>query len=152
MTLHHSNGEVNIPNISINRGIFQGDSLSPLLFCLALDPLSKILKNQGIGYNMSKRGMHEERSNISHLMFMDDIKLYADSDANLKKLIESVHQFSSDIHMEFGLDKCAKCTIKQGKKADTDDMQLEEGTVISDLQEENTYKYLGIEGGYIYKS
>ena len=76
---------------------------------------------------------------------MDDIKLYADSDANLKKLIESVHQFSSDIHMEFGLDKCAKCTIKQGKKADTDDMQLEEGTVISDLQEENTYKYLGIE-------
>ena len=78
MTLHHSNGEVNIPNISINRGIFQGDSLSSLLFCLALDPLSKILKNQGIGYNMSKRGMHEERSNISHLMFMDDIKLYAD--------------------------------------------------------------------------
>lgn len=145
MTLHHSNGEVNITNININRGIFQGDSLSPLLFCLTLDPLSKILKNQGIGYNMSKRGMHEEKSNISHLMFMDDIKLYADSDANLKKLIKSVHQFSSDIHMEFGLDKCAKCTIKQGKKADTDDMQLEEGTVIADLQEENTYKYLGIE-------
>ena len=35
----------------------------------------------------------------------DDLKLYADSDANLNKLIQIVHDFSTDICMDFGLDK-----------------------------------------------
>ena len=76
---------------------------------------------------------------------MDDIKLYADSDENLQKLIQIVHEYSNDIHMEFGLDKCAKCTLKKGVKAETDGFQLEDGSIIEDLQEDATYKYLGIE-------
>ena len=146
MTLSHKDGELTIPDVRIKRGIYQGDSLSPLLFCLTLDPLSKLLKHQDIGYNLGKtRGPEAARKIISHLLFMDDIKLYADSEENLQKLLKVVHDYSNDIQMEFGLDKCAKCTIEKGKKVETQDFQLNDGSTIADLQEDATYKYLGVE-------
>ena len=37
--LNYSEGSIICENFDINSGIFQGDSLSPLLFCLALTPL-----------------------------------------------------------------------------------------------------------------
>ena len=118
MTISHNKGEITLPDVKIKRGIYQGDSLSPLIFCMTLDPLSKLIKDQDIGYNTSKtRGPDAVRKIISHLLFMDDIKLYADSDENLQKLIQLVHDYSNDTHMEFGLDKGAKCTFKTDKKA-----------------------------------
>ena len=146
ITLRHTKGEINIPNVKIRRGIYQGDSLSPLLFCLTLDPLSKLLKSNNIGYNLSTDlGKDAAKKIINHLLFMDDLKLYADSDENLNKLVQIVEKFSKDIHMDFGLDKCSKCTMKQGKKVETDDIQLSDGGHIVDLENDSTYKYLGIE-------
>ena len=146
ITLSHAKGEITIPDIKIQRGIFQGDSLSPLLFCLAIDPLSKVLKQQKIGYDLGQvRGRNKKKEMINHLLFMDDLKLYADSDPNLNKLIQIVHKFSRDIGMDFGLDKCAKCTLKKGKKADSENFELDNDTSIADLSEESSYKYLGIE-------
>ena len=146
MTLAHNNGEITIQDVRINRGIYQGDSLSPLIFCLTLDPLSKIIKDQNIGYNVGKvRGQDANKEIISHLLFMDDIKLFADSDENLQKLIQTLHDYSNDIHMEFGLDKCAKCTIKTGKKMETDGFELQDGSIIEDLQEDASYKYICFE-------
>ena len=146
MTLRHNKGEITLPDVKIKRGIYQGDSLSPLIFCMTLDPLSKLIKDQDIGYNTSKtRGPDAVRKIISHLLFMDDIKLYADSDENLQKLIQLVHDYSNDTHMEFGLDKCAKCTLKTGKKAASEDLLLYDGSTIADLEDDTTYKYLGIE-------
>ena len=116
ITLFHKDGEIKVPDVKIKRGIFQGDSLSPLLFCLAIDPLSKLLKSVGVGYNLSKSRKKSAEETISHLLFMDDLKLYAASDDDLNRLIQIVHSFSNDIHMEFGLYKCAKCTIQKGTK------------------------------------
>ena len=146
ISLSHLNGEINIPKVKIQRGIYQGDSLSPLLFCLTIDPLSKILKKQNIGYDLGQvRGGNKTKDLISHLLFMDDLKLYADSDANLNTLVQIVHKFSRDICMDFGLDKCSKCTLKKGKKVASDNLQLENGTSIEDLRADTSYKYLGIE-------
>ena len=146
ITLHHENGEMIIPDVKIQRGIYQGDSLSPLLFCLTIDPLTKVLKKQNIGYDVGQiRGINKKKSLICLLLFMDDLKLFANSDDNLNKLVQVVHKFSTDICMDFGLDKCAKCTMKKGVKTASDNMQLENGTFIEDLSEDASYKYLGIE-------
>ena len=56
--------------ISIQRRLFQGDSLSPLLFIIIFIPLSITLSSTSCGYLLSKE------TPINHLLFMDDQKLY----------------------------------------------------------------------------
>ena len=69
----------------IKRGVFQGDSLSPLVFLLALIPLSLILRKVKAAYEFS-----ESKEKINHLLFMDDLKLYSRSDKGLDSLVQTV--------------------------------------------------------------
>ena len=65
-------GNSELGEVEIKRGIFQGDSLSPLVFVLALIPLSLILRKAKAAYEFS-----ESKKKTSHLLFMDDFKLYS---------------------------------------------------------------------------
>ena len=56
--------------MTLRRGIFQGDSLSPLLFAFSMVPLNVVLRRIKVGYKFIS---NKEESN--YLMFMDDIKL-----------------------------------------------------------------------------
>ncbi|MXP61692.1 reverse transcriptase family protein, partial [Pantoea sp. Taur] len=96
--------------IPINRGIFQGDSLSPLLFCLALNQLSELLNESGMGYKLGRNG-----SIISHALYMDDLKLYSKNENELANMIQMVKSFSNDIGMTLGIDKCAIIHVKWEK-------------------------------------
>ena len=59
-------------NNNIQRGIFQGDALSPLLFIIAMMPFNDILRKCTVGYKLSR-----SQEKVNHLLYMDDIKLYA---------------------------------------------------------------------------
>ena len=50
MTLVHKGGVLETGPIRIKRGIFQSDSLSPLLFTMSLNALNKELKKMRYGY------------------------------------------------------------------------------------------------------
>ena len=76
---------------------------------------------------------------------MDDLKLYGTSDNQLDGLISTVKKVSDDIQMEFGLDKCAKATVKRGKKVSAEGTLLNNHQVIQDLDQAETYKNLGME-------
>ena len=65
-----TSGESVFGEVRIKRGIIQGDSLSPLLFVLALIPLTLILRESKAGYDLG------EKVRINHLLFMNDLKLY----------------------------------------------------------------------------
>ena len=55
LNLNHQNGNLRSKPIKIDFDIFQGDSLSLLLFCAFLIHLSKELDRTGYGYNIQKR-------------------------------------------------------------------------------------------------
>ena len=108
------NGQV-LDYVHIRRWIFQKDSLSPLLYVIAMIPMTTILRQTGLGYQTSKSA-----AKISHLLYMDDLKLYRKSSNELESLLNTVRIFSTDISMEFGLEKCATLTIHKGKATHTD--------------------------------
>ena len=95
-------GEENLGEVNIRRIIFQGGSLSPLLFVVFPLPLTHILRGAAPGYHFSSNGQK-----VSHLLFMDDLKLYASNEKSLKSLIQIVRVFSNGIGMEFVVQKCA---------------------------------------------
>ena len=67
----------------------------------------------------------------------------SEDDSEFEGLLRIVKGFSDDISMEFGLSKCAKATFKRGKLEKSDHVQLDEETMIKDLELEKVYKNLG---------
>ena len=59
-------------NVKTRSGIFQDDSLSPLLFVLVMIPLALMLRQTKAFYNLKKGG-----KKINHLLFVNDLKLFA---------------------------------------------------------------------------
>jgi hypothetical protein len=64
--------------IKINRGIFQGDSLSPL-FYIALIPKTNELNRSKCGYQV-----YGTERKINHLLYVDDLKLTGRSEEELR--------------------------------------------------------------------
>ena len=54
-------------------------------------------------------------------------------------------QFSDDIGMEFGLEKCAKASFKKGKLTSTRNIVIDVDTEIQELGKEGGYKYLDVD-------
>ena len=142
-SMKHWNTELNaghsrLGNVKIKRGIFQGNSLSPLLFVMTMIPLTLMLRKTNIFYEVGKKG---ER--INHLLFMDYLKLFAKYMDEIDSSVNTVRIFSEDIKMEFGLSKCGVLIMKRGKVAESDGLCMPDGTMMRNI-EEGGYKYLGI--------
>lgn len=127
--------------ISIRRGIFQGDSLSPLWFCLAMNPLSHRLNSTTYGFAIKSNNVEQTR--LNHLLYMDDIKLLVSTRNQLEQMLKIVEEFSDDIGMQFGLDKCRILNMVRGQ-LQPGGYDLENGKSIVGMQEGELYKYLGI--------
>ena len=56
--------------LNLNNGIFQGDTRSTFLFCIAQKPIFSELKNTDYGYKTTTR-------KLNPLFFMDNLDLYA---------------------------------------------------------------------------
>jgi len=140
LTLNYGDDSINTDMFSINTGIFQGDSPSGLIFILCLLPLSWLLKESKLGYRLSRIPLLI----ISHLLFMDDLKIYASNDKQLESMLNIVKTFSDDIKMTFGFDKCYKLTIIRGKIIGPQNIILNTGEELKSLEHDQQYRYLGV--------
>ena len=118
-------GNSELGEVEVKRGIFQGDWLSPLVFVLALIPLSLILRKAKTAYEFS-----ESKKKINHLLFIDDLKFYSRSEKGLDPLVQTVCVFSEDIGMECGIEKCAMLVMKKEKIVKSVDIELLDSKVI----------------------
>ena len=123
------------PEAKIQGCIFQGDAL----FINAMMPLNHRLRKYTARYKLNK-----SQEKINHLMYVDDIKMFAKNKKELETLIHAVRIFSQDIGMEFCVEKCAMLVMKSVKRHLTDGMELPDQDKIRTLGEKETYKHLGI--------
>ena len=65
---------------------------------------------------------------------MDYLKLFAPIDKKVTEQEKLVKRFSEDIEMEFGLDKCAKCTFVEDKPTITDNIKIDLETTKQQLE------------------
>ena len=144
-SLNGTNESVITDIIKYQNGIFQGDTLSVLLFVLCLNPLSFLLKNLK-GYSYGKSRNHT----LTHNFFVDDLKLYASSISILKTQLDLATIFSNDIGMKFGQDKCAYIKIQKGKNTTTTPIEIN-GLTIKPIQEGESYRYLGQDENIAYE-
>ena len=70
-----------VGEVSIQRGIFQGDSFCPSLFIIIFIALFMTLNSTNYGYLLSKE------TPINHLLFMDDMKLHGKTERELQSLV-----------------------------------------------------------------
>ena len=122
----------------INRGIFQGDSLSPLLFIKRLKPLTHILNNTREGYKLDNGNV------LNHLLYMDDLKLYGKNEKEIESPLHIVRIFRTDIGMTFGTEKFARLGIRRGNEVKRDGIRLPYGQEIKNLDDDDHYRYLGV--------
>ena len=81
---------------------------------------------------------------MNHLMYIDDIKLFAKNKKELETVIQTVRIYSQDIGIEFGKEKCAMLVMKSVKRHITEGVELPNQVVIRTLREKETYKFFGI--------
>ena len=90
-------------NEKIWIGIFQKDSLSPLLFLITMKPLNCIRRKSKRGYKFTK-----SQEKISHLVYLDGITIFAKDEKALEILIQIIRIFSEYIGIRLGIEN-ARC-------------------------------------------
>ena len=69
---------------------------------------------------------------------MDDLKLLSCNGKELNLLVQTIHVFSKDIGMEFGIEKCAMLMIETGKILKSVGIEMPDDKVIKSLQEDES--------------
>ena len=97
-----------------------------------------MLRKTNIFYEVRKK-----KERINHLLFMDELELFAKNVDQIDSLVNNVRIFSEEIKMEFGLSKRGVLIMKRGKVVENDGLCISDGAMMRNI-EDGGYKYLGI--------
>lgn len=128
--------------VSMQRGVKQGDPISPLIFNAILDELLQSLPLQ-IGVNVNGWC-------ITGIAYADDIMLYADSRASMQQLLRLV-KFFGERSMMLNAGKCAAFSIQSAghiKKMAVVDRPIFQ-VLCQDIKSVNIHQYLKYLGAEI---
>ena len=126
--------------IHFNKGLPQGDALCPRLSTLCLNPVSWKLKASE-GYKPSK----PINGKITHLLYIDDMKIYATSESKLDRVLKTTKVAMADIGLDFNEKKCAIAHVKRGVlDSRPNSTHVGESQIIESLKEGENYKFLGV--------
>ena len=126
--------------IQFRRGLPQGDSLCPRLFTICLNTIAWKLKATE-GYRLSK----PIDTKVTHLLYIDDLKIFAASAPKLNTVMKSARSAMQDIGLDWNPKKCSVVHIKRGVKVqDAESLAFDEASVIKCLEEGAQYKFLGL--------
>ena len=82
---------------------------------------------------------------ITHVMFIDDLKMFSASDKKLYPVLQSTQSCMEDLNMEWNAKKCAVMNVKRGVLDEESQVKLNDTTLVRSVTEKRTYKFLGIQ-------
>ena len=118
-------------SIPLRKSVLQGDSLSPLLFVLATQPLTKLLHST---VDTLTIGEFNHRMALNHLLFMDDLRLFARDTDLLGKLLSKTKEFFAEVRFNLNAQKSTRLS---------DYMEVKTLNKPLVLNSTTSYKYLG---------
>ena len=92
----------NIGKIKINNGILQGDTMSPLLFILSIDPILNEIDNIIKGIEIKK---DNKNIKINKLVYMDDLKIFINENENAAEIDNKIINLYKNIGMKINESK-----------------------------------------------
>ena len=131
--------------IKIRKGFLQGDSYSPVGFCLSEVPVGMLLEDTE-GYLMGEPGNRSLKR--THSLFIDDLKVYQRDHNKLKIANEVIVKASQDTGACYGVKKCAEIVFERGRMISGEGLEvLTERMKALDPSQNEVYKFLGCEQG-----
>jgi hypothetical protein len=88
--------------VHIQRGTIQGDTLSPYLFIIFLEPLLRWLERGNLGYKLNT-----SQYTINSTAYVDDLAIITNDIKSLQPQINKIDKFCEWAGMELGISKCA---------------------------------------------
>ena len=98
-----------------------------------------VLESSRMGYRLSK----PISTKITHLLYIDDMKLFATSENKLKRIMTKNGMESTGL--KWDEKTCAVIQVKRGQvEQGSGDMKIADLKPIKSLDQHNTYKFLGV--------
>jgi hypothetical protein len=125
--------------VQLQRGLKQGDPLSPFLFNAIMNPLLEQLEElRGFTIN--------ETQSISSLTFADDLILIADDMKKAQLLLTATEKYLCNMGMKITANKCTSVRVQTTRDSwyiSTTDLHLATGDQIPSSNTMDTIEYLG---------
>jgi hypothetical protein len=130
--------------ITILRGVKQGDPLSPLLFNLCLEPLLETIEKKTSGINIS------ETNKVPVLAFADDVVLLGADVGEAQRQVDTLNEYLSGLDMTISRNKSSAFQIFS--KRDTwfvaePKIKLGDNTIPT-IEPSEAFRYLGAKMGH----
>ena len=125
--------------ITLKRGVKQGDPLSPLLFNIIMDPIIEAI-------NGTSQGVSLEGANVAILAFADDIVLVGKDREEASKQLALLSKYLDNLGMELSIPKCATVeVVAKGKTWYLQDPEMKLGLEeVPTIKAEEASEYLGV--------
>ena len=101
------------PTIRFKKGLPQGDAFCPMLFILSLNPIAwkvRATVQATEGYRLPK----PISTKITHLLYIDDMKLFPASESKLKRVMTVAKNGMESTGLKRNEKKCAVIHVKRG--------------------------------------
>lgn len=141
ITVLTSRGKENV--VVVQRGILQGDPLSPILFNMVIDQILRVLPNE-VGFPLSND------INVNGMAFADDLNVMTQSAAGMQVCLRFIEDAAKPLGLEFNAKKCsvlASITRKRGgmmvAQVDKGFQFVIGGSRIPMVSDGDSFRYLG---------
>ncbi|CAH2091439.1 unnamed protein product [Euphydryas editha] len=122
----------------IERGVRQGDPLSPKLFSAVLENVFRKLDWEGYGLRIDGR-------KLNHLRFADDIVLFEENPSKLQKMIDELNNESNNVGLFMNIKKTKLMTNSENREIIINNLPLEYSLAYYQAMQSEDYMQVTVE-------